>query len=322
MLNCIMKRVLSVRHGSSSPQKAGAKGGFRGAFTLIELLVVIAIIAILAALLLPALSAAKLRAYQVSCASNLKQIGTGWTMYSSDFNQIMPVNWAGMADNPPHSKASGTVASPWRTHEAYRVVAGTGTIATGDGSDCGTCPSGPWNLGLLYDGKMIADAKAFYCPAGALLLDAGNGDPNMSYDWYTKSAPYPSTPVGSGDNKIRTAYDYLPQSTKQELIANVGVKSSKTVIGPKVTNKQGDLDLNRAIFTDQTQSIQQVPHKAGAGISGMNALFGDGHVMWESAKQNPEAFDLATYWGDSGDAKRIGETPGGSFRYVRSLLKP
>ena len=53
-------------------------------FTLIELLVVIAIIAILAALLLPALSAAKRRAQQASCVSNLKQITMASLMYVDD----------------------------------------------------------------------------------------------------------------------------------------------------------------------------------------------------------------------------------------------
>jgi len=44
------------------------------AFTLIELLAVIAIIAILAALLLSALTGAQLRAQQVQCLNNVRQL--------------------------------------------------------------------------------------------------------------------------------------------------------------------------------------------------------------------------------------------------------
>jgi prepilin-type N-terminal cleavage/methylation domain-containing protein/prepilin-type processing-associated H-X9-DG protein len=60
------------------------------AFTLIELLIVIAIIAILAAILLPTFAAAKRRAQETQCRSNLKQLTTGAYMY---INQYGPVGY-------------------------------------------------------------------------------------------------------------------------------------------------------------------------------------------------------------------------------------
>ena len=69
-------------HSSTSNDTDQARDGF----TLPELLLVLVVVAVLAAVLLPARSAARIKAQSIACLSNKRQLGLGWVMYTHDQN--------------------------------------------------------------------------------------------------------------------------------------------------------------------------------------------------------------------------------------------
>ena len=72
--------------------------GRRRGFTLIELLVVIAIIAVLAAILFPVFAKVREKARQISCLSNMRQIGLATMEYVEDYDEKYPQEHPGCAN--------------------------------------------------------------------------------------------------------------------------------------------------------------------------------------------------------------------------------
>lgn len=88
-------------------------------FTLIELLVVVAIIAILASLVLPALGRARMKAVEITCLGNERQIGLAYLTYAGDHADFGPSSWQ-------YSGTNTASNSQW-------MVKLAGYLGTGDG---------------------------------------------------------------------------------------------------------------------------------------------------------------------------------------------
>jgi prepilin-type N-terminal cleavage/methylation domain-containing protein/prepilin-type processing-associated H-X9-DG protein len=282
-----MKRFNELRASRKQPSSQG--------FTLIELLVVIAIIAILAAMLLPALSSAKEKARRINCTSDLRQIGIGVNLYASDANEFLPVcGW-------PEGQ------NPWQTYSACRVTPGTGIISRDY-----------MGLGLLFKTRIISNAKIFYCASNKT-----RETEKWTYEYCSRSAAWPSSPVGSGDEQVKTGYNYYPQLLTTETVG--GQELPKLTWTQMTLTPGGNLKLvtpmklnqvnsKKSISTDLTHNLNSSPHKANKTSAGLNALFADGHVLYQNARANPLAFD-PVLWTD------IGENAV-NFRKVSNMWQP
>jgi prepilin-type N-terminal cleavage/methylation domain-containing protein/prepilin-type processing-associated H-X9-DG protein len=286
----------------------------KNAFTLIELLVVIAIIAILAALLLPALAAAKERARRTQCINNIKQLTLGVIMYGNDNSDTYPtMKWR--------------VGNPQYCFEMFRYAAV---------SSPQTFTIGPYNLGVLWDAKVVVDGRVYYCPSfnpsGDYVnyKDLSGSGANMDriYARYSQNDPaHTQWPLGVKSvslldkGTVRSGYCYFPEYTQPTNITtslgdrtvgqlpNGGVPlstpSSWECIGGF---KSSGVDPKKAMVLDVLPdadidpstgaTINDFPHKTPKGsTAGLNVGFGDGHVAWQNYNPNSDGFNL-TLWND------------------------
>jgi prepilin-type N-terminal cleavage/methylation domain-containing protein/prepilin-type processing-associated H-X9-DG protein len=243
----------------------------RPAFTLIELLVVISIISILIALLLPALSTARESARRITCAANLKALGTVSYLYEQDYKQLPP--------GSNHS-ARNYIADPAcdavRDHYGFSIKS---TICPGAGPYKGT--SGRWDSPAAgLGGRMTY----FYLGGwGGLDPDPSNFKFG-SIDSGWASSPFRSASQGHGPlvTTLKMGHRLMPTLSNHFLAADLAM------YGPTVASYI-PLNPNHGTLRDPSDP------------DGANSLFGDGHVAWHRLSSGVGW----VYWSNTGSSANV-----------------
>ena len=155
---CVLNEMLTVKGECLMNQT-------RKGFTLIELLVVIAIIAILAAILFPVFAQARAKARQISCISNMNQIGKSTMMYVQDYDETFY----------PHRFNCGGV-----TCAAYQSGAGlTADAAVLNGSDPVSLQKYYWVYILQ---PYVKNYQVFKCPSATSAFIPGQAQAGPDFN--------------------------------------------------------------------------------------------------------------------------------------------
>ncbi len=213
-------------------------------FTLIELLVVIAIISILASILMPALSQARQRAQQISCASNMKQAGQSFVFYQDAYDGYYP---------------------------AY-------CYSDGAGGELSRSTEMNWSYNL-YNSGCLPDVSVFKCPASQILdHDCTNGKWDVEQNGNVNSFQYIAMGYNHTFLSMKTP-TFLANPTKYTPCRNVDVKRPSGIITLADSWQDGS-NIGTYVLT-RLISDKHTFHQRHPSNSS-NVLWCDGHVSGEA----------------------------------------
>jgi prepilin-type processing-associated H-X9-DG protein len=250
---------------------------------------------------MPALTSARESAMRVSCANNLKEDGIGNSVYASDNQDFLPA--VGLSSS----------ANFYQSAIACRVTAIPGT----------TILAGPFDFGQLFFYAGISNPKVFYCPSILTGVYAFDTYSAPGYPWPAMT-PADVPPATDGNTFVRCGYDYYlqPKNGSQSLSLPGGVLTIPAVNFVNVTFtppnppggsmpsnngsypqylKSTQINLGLAVAVDALSSWGGMNHKYRSAPYGANALFGDGHVRFQTVNGNNKKgaygpFDQTDLW--------------------------